>query len=63
MKRFGGAGGQESSFYDSASRDAESMNKTQWLEPRGAAEALMQNHHSLSPIRKVKQRSRKHGVT
>ena len=63
MKRFGGAGGPGTSFYDSGSKDAESMSKTQWLEPRGPVEALMQNHQSLSPARKGKKGNRKHGAT
>ena len=63
MRRFG-AGGPDGSFYDSASRDADSMSKTQWLEPRGPPEALMQTRNpSLSPIRKVKKGNRKHGAT
>ena len=64
MKRFGGAGGPDASFYDSASKDADSMSKTQWLEPRGPPGAFMQNRNpSLSPIRKGKKGNRKHGAT
>ena len=69
MKRFGVVGGglggaADNSFYDDGSRDAESMSKTQWLEPRGPAGAFVQHRNgSLSPVRKGKKGNRKHGAT